>query len=156
MPPMSGDEMKGQSGTEALAFDDGVGRISEEHTSGAKAHADSFGIDAGVKTPAYEPGVATTAEPMTLVQIRQELKGVKGKRYWRSVDELANTPEFQAAVEKEFPGSPHGWGDEVSRRGFLKFMGASAGAPRLGRRTKQPDEPIYPYIKAPEDLILGK
>jgi len=22
--------------------------------------------------------------------------------------------------------------------------------------TKQPDEPIYPYVKAPEDLILGK
>jgi molybdopterin-containing oxidoreductase family iron-sulfur binding subunit len=153
---MSGDEMKGQSGTEALAFDDGVGRISEEHTSGAKAHADSFGIDAGVKTPAYEPGVATTAEPMTLVQIRQELKGVKGKRYWRSVDELANTPGFQAAVEKEFPGSPHGWGDEVSRRGFLKFMGASAALAGLAGCTKQPDEPIYPYIKAPEDLILGK
>ncbi len=153
---MSGDEMKGQSGTEALAFDDGVGRISEEHTSGAKAHADSFGIDAGVKTPAYEPGVATTAEPMTLVQIRQELKGVKGKRYWRSVDELANTPEFQAAVEKEFPGSPHAWGDEVSRRGFLKFMGASAALAGLAGCTKQPDEPIYPYIKAPEDLILGK
>ena len=71
---------------------------------------------------------AATATPatMTLVQIRQQLKGTKGMRYWRSVDELANTPEFQAAVEKEFPGSPHGWGDEVSRRGFLKFMGASA------------------------------
>jgi molybdopterin-containing oxidoreductase family iron-sulfur binding subunit len=153
---MSGDEMKGQSGTEALAIGSGVGRISEEHTSGAKAHADSFGIDAGVKTPAYQPGVATAAEPMTLVQIRQELKNVKGKRYWRSVDELANTPEFQAAVEKEFPGSPHGWGDEVSRRGFLKFMGASAALAGLAGCTKQPDEPIYPYIKAPEDLILGK
>jgi molybdopterin-containing oxidoreductase family iron-sulfur binding subunit len=153
---MSGDEMKGQSGTEALAIGGGVGRISEEHTSGAKAHADSFGVDAGVKTPAYQPGVATAAEPMTLVQIRQELKGQKGKRYWRSVDELANTPEFQAAVEKEFPGSPHGWGDEVSRRGFLKFMGASAALAGLAGCTKQPDEPIYPYIKAPEDLILGK
>src|ERR1035438_4559126 len=156
MPPMSGDEMKGQSGTEALAFDDGVGRISEEHTSGAKAHADSFGIDAGVKTPAYQPGVATAAEPMTLVQIRQELNGVKGKRYWRSVDELANTPEFQAAVEKEFPGSPHAWGDEVSRRGFLKFMGAAAALAGLAGCTKTPDEPSYPYLKAPEYLILGK
>src|ERR1035438_10120082 len=49
---------------------------------------------------------ATAASaPMTLVQIRQELKNVRGKKYWRSVDELANTPEFQAAVEKEFPRS---------------------------------------------------
>jgi MoCo/4Fe-4S cofactor protein with predicted Tat translocation signal len=94
--------------------------------------------------------------PMTLEQMREKLKNVRGKRYWRSVDELANTPEFQAAVEKEFPGSPHAWGDEVSRRGFLKFMGASAALAGLAGCTKQPDEPIYPYIKAPEDLILGK
>jgi molybdopterin-containing oxidoreductase family iron-sulfur binding subunit len=94
--------------------------------------------------------------PMTLEQVRERLKTVRGKKYWRSVDELANTPEFQAAVEKEFPGSPHGWGDEVSRRGFLKFMGASAALAGLAGCTKQPDEPIYPYIKAPEDLILGK
>ena len=39
---------------------------------------------------------------MTLDAVRRELKGVKGKRYWRSVDELAGTAEFQAAVEREF------------------------------------------------------
>ena len=72
------------------------------------------------------------------------------------MDELAGTPEFQAAVEREFPGSPHAWGDEVSRRGFLKFMGASMALAGLAGCTKQPDEPIYPYIKQPEDLILGK
>jgi molybdopterin-containing oxidoreductase family iron-sulfur binding subunit len=94
--------------------------------------------------------------PMSLETVREKLKGVRGKKYWRSVDELANTPEFQAAVEKEFPGSPHAWGDEVSRRGFLKFMGASAALAGLAGCTKQPDEPIYPYIKQPEDLILGK
>jgi len=94
--------------------------------------------------------------PVTLVQIRQQLKGQKGKKYWRSVDELANTPEFQAAVEREFPGSPHEWGDDVSRRGFLKFMGASAALAGLAGCTKQPDEPIYPYVKQPEDLVLGK
>jgi molybdopterin-containing oxidoreductase family iron-sulfur binding subunit len=94
--------------------------------------------------------------PMTLEAVREKLKGVRGKKYWRSVDELADTPEFQAAVEKEFLGSPHGWGDEVSRRGFLKFMGASAALAGLAGCTKQPDEPIYPYIKQPEDLILGK
>jgi molybdopterin-containing oxidoreductase family iron-sulfur binding subunit len=96
------------------------------------------------------------AAPVTLVQIREQLKGVKGKRYWRSVDELANTPEFQAAVEREFPGSPHAWGDDVSRRGFLKLMGASVALAGLAGCTKQPDEPIYPYVKQPEDLVFGK
>src|ERR1035437_3741657 len=102
--------------------------------------------------------LVTTIKPatMSLESVREKLKNVHGKKYWRSVDELANTPEFQAAVEKEFPGSPHAWGDEVSRRGFLKFMGASAALAGLAGCTKQPDEPIYPYVKQPEDLVLGK
>jgi molybdopterin-containing oxidoreductase family iron-sulfur binding subunit len=96
------------------------------------------------------------AAPMTLAQVREELKGAKGKRYWRSIDELAGTPEFQAAVEKEFPSAAQEWVDPVSRRGFLKLMGASLALAGLAGCTKQPDEPIYPYVKAPEDLILGK
>jgi len=94
--------------------------------------------------------------PMTLVQVREQLKGVKGKKYWRSVDELANTAEFQEAVEREFPSSAQEWVDPVSRRGFMKLMGASMALAGLAGCTKQPDEPIYPYVKAPEDLILGK
>ncbi|MGA3045843.1 MAG: TAT-variant-translocated molybdopterin oxidoreductase [Terracidiphilus sp.] len=96
------------------------------------------------------------AAPMTLAAVREELKGVKGKRYWRSVDELAGTAEFQAAVEKEFPSAAQEWVDPVSRRGFMKLMGASMALAGLAGCTKQPDEPIYPYVKAPEDLILGK
>ena len=94
--------------------------------------------------------------PMTLAEVRQELKGTKGKRYWRSVDELAGTPEFQAALEREFPAAAQEWVDPVSRRGFMKLMGASMALAGLAGCTKQPDEPIYPYVKAPEDLILGK
>jgi MoCo/4Fe-4S cofactor protein with predicted Tat translocation signal len=94
--------------------------------------------------------------PMTLAAVRQELKGVKGKKFWRSLDELADTPEFQAAVEKEFPSSAQEWVDPVSRRGFLKLMGASMALAGMAGCTKQPDEPIYPYVKAPEDLVLGK
>jgi molybdopterin-containing oxidoreductase family iron-sulfur binding subunit len=101
-------------------------------------------------------GSPMTLTPMSLEAVRQELKGVKGKKYWRSVDELANTPEFQAAVEKEFPGAAQEWIDPVSRRGFMKLMGASLALAGLAGCTKQPDEPIYPYVKAPEDLILGK
>ena len=94
--------------------------------------------------------------PMTLVQLRQELKGVKGKKFWRSVDELADTAEFQAAVEREFPSAAQEWVDPVSRRGFLKVMGASLALAGLAGCTKQPEETIYPYVKQPEDLVLGK
>jgi molybdopterin-containing oxidoreductase family iron-sulfur binding subunit len=94
--------------------------------------------------------------PMTLDAVRAELKGVKGKRYWRSLDELADTAEFQAAVEREFPAAAQEWVDPVSRRGFMKLMGASMALAGLAGCTKQPDEPIYPYVKQPEDLVLGK
>ncbi len=97
-----------------------------------------------------------SGEPMSLAAVRSELKGVKGKRLWRSIDELANTPEFQAAVEREFPAAAQEWVDPVSRRGFLKLMSASMALAGLAGCTKQPDEPIYPYVKAPEDLVLGK
>jgi molybdopterin-containing oxidoreductase family iron-sulfur binding subunit len=46
--------------------------------------------------------------------------------------------------------------DPVSRRGFMKLMGASMALAGLAGCTKQPDESIYPYVKPPEDLVLGK
>jgi len=113
----------------------------------------AIGPESGLPIQRVKPEAAAL---MTLDQVRAELKGVKGKKYWRSVDELANTAEFQAAVEKEFPSAAAEWVDPVSRRGFLKLMGASMALAGLAGCAKQPDEPIYPYVKAPEDLILGK
>jgi len=96
------------------------------------------------------------AGPMTLAQVHADLKGAKGKKFWRSIDELAGTDEFQAAVEREFPASAQEWVDPVSRRGFMKLMGASVALAGLAGCTKQPDEPILPYVRQPEDLVLGK
>jgi MoCo/4Fe-4S cofactor protein with predicted Tat translocation signal len=93
---------------------------------------------------------------LTLAEVRKQLEGKKGKRYWQSIDELAGTPEFEAAVIKEFPDAAQEWVDPVSRRGFLKLMSASLALAGLAGCTKQPDEPIYPYVKQPEDLVLGK
>jgi molybdopterin-containing oxidoreductase family iron-sulfur binding subunit len=105
---------------------------------------------------AMDKAASNAAAPMSLAAVREELKPAKGKRYWRSVDELADTAEFQEAVEREFPGAAQEWVDPVSRRGFMKLMGASMALAGLAGCTKQPEEPIYPYVKAPEDLILGK
>jgi MoCo/4Fe-4S cofactor protein with predicted Tat translocation signal len=144
-----------------MSSDSGNGMT--KHTSGAKAPTDLTALDAGVETPAYlrqgasSQGASAVAAPeMTLAEVREQLKGKKGKRYWRSIDELAGTPEFEAAVAKEFPDQAQEWVDPVSRRGFLKLMGASMALAGLAGCTKQPDEPIYPYVKQPEDLVLGK
>jgi MoCo/4Fe-4S cofactor protein with predicted Tat translocation signal len=97
-----------------------------------------------------------TKQELTLEAARAKLAGQKGKTYWRSVDELADTPEFQEMVGREFPAQAAEWIDPVSRRGFLKVMSASLALAGLSGCTKQPDEPIYPYVKEPEDLVLGR
>jgi MoCo/4Fe-4S cofactor protein with predicted Tat translocation signal len=95
---------------------------------------------------------------MTLAEVRAKLDGKTGKRYWKNLDELADTPQFQELMQEEFPRQAGAgeWVDAVSRRGFLKVMGASFALAGLAGCTKQPDEPIFPYVKQPEDLILGK
>jgi molybdopterin-containing oxidoreductase family iron-sulfur binding subunit len=104
--------------------------------------------------------VVTSIAPakLTLAEVRAKLEGKRGKRFWKSLDELADTPEFQELMQEEFPRQAGAgeWVDPVSRRGFLKVMGASFALAGLAGCTKQPDEPVFPYIKQPEDLILGK
>ena len=110
-----------------------------------------------------EAQVVTTIGPapapkMTLDAVRQKLDGQTGRRFWKNLDELAATPEFNDLMAEEFPrqAMQGEWVDAVSRRGFLKVMGASLALAGLAGCTKQPDEPIYPYIKQPEELVLGQ
>jgi MoCo/4Fe-4S cofactor protein with predicted Tat translocation signal len=104
--------------------------------------------------------VVTSIAPakLTLAEVRAKLDGKTGKRFWKNLDELAETPAFHELMAEEFPrqASAGEWVDGVSRRGFLKVMGASMALAGLAGCTKQPDEPIFPYVKMPEDLILGK
>jgi MoCo/4Fe-4S cofactor protein with predicted Tat translocation signal len=115
---------------------------------------------AEMKAPAAQPVVVTQIEPakMTLAEVRAKLDGKTGRRFWKNLDELADTPAFHELMREEFPrqSGANEWVDSVSRRGFLKVMGASLTLAGLAGCTKQPDEPIYPYIKQPEDLVLGK
>jgi molybdopterin-containing oxidoreductase family iron-sulfur binding subunit len=119
-------------------------------TTIAPAHADDGPISVGYENIAK----------LTLAEVRAKLDGKSGKRFWKNLDELAETPAFHEMLKAEFPriagGSASEWTDAVSRRGFLKVMGASLALAGLAGCTKQPDEPIFPYVKQPEDLILGK
>ena len=98
------------------------------------------------------------APKLTLDAVRTKLAGQTGRRFWKNLDELAATAEFNELMQEEFPrqAMQGEWVDSVSRRGFLKVMGASLALAGLAGCTKQPDEEIYPYIRQPEDLILGK
>jgi MoCo/4Fe-4S cofactor protein with predicted Tat translocation signal len=79
-----------------------------------------------------------------------------GPQYWRSLEELAGSEEFQQALHREFPKGASEWLDSVSRRGFLKVMGASLGLAGMTGCVKLPLEPIVPYVRQPEGVIPGR
>jgi molybdopterin-containing oxidoreductase family iron-sulfur binding subunit len=80
----------------------------------------------------------------------------KNNKSWRSLDELAQTEEFQRRVENEFAVSPLDWQDGFSRRRFLQLMGASMALAGLNACTRQPEEKIFPYVQQPEQIVPGK
>ena len=77
--------------------------------------------------------------------------------YWRSLDQLAGTEEFQSFMEKEFPQHVEEVkANPVSRRKFLKLMGASIALAGATACTRQPSEKIIPYVLPPEEIVPGK
>jgi molybdopterin-containing oxidoreductase family iron-sulfur binding subunit len=87
-------------------------------------------------------------------QINNELDST-GKRYWKSLDNLADTPGFKSWVEREFPEGASML-EGVQRRGFMKLMAASFGLAGLGiTGCRRPEHTIMPYGKSPEELIPG-
>ena len=87
--------------------------------------------------------------------VEQQLKETKGPEYWRSLEELAGSPEFQDMLHREFPKGASEWVDSVSRRGFLQLMGASLAMAGMTGCTKLPLQEIVPYVRQPEQFIPG-
>ena len=80
---------------------------------------------------------------------------LSGKKYWKSLDSLSESPAFQEWVGKEFPEGAQLL-DEVGRRSFIKVMAASFGLAGLGMTgCRRPEHTILPYGKSPEELIPG-
>jgi MoCo/4Fe-4S cofactor protein with predicted Tat translocation signal len=81
-----------------------------------------------------------------------------GRRYWRSLDELADTPEFAEWLHREFPKGASELNDGPTRRNFLKIMAASfalAGLGIAGAGCRRPEEKLEPFGKQPEDYVFG-
>ena len=81
-----------------------------------------------------------------------------GRKYWRSLDQLADTPEFNQWLEREFPAGASEWTDPVSRRHFVKIMSASFLLGGLGLAStgcRRPEQKIEPFGKMPENYLHG-
>jgi len=69
------------------------------------------------------------------------------------LEELAEDPAFVQFLKSEFPTPAP---ESVDRRTFLKLMGASLALAGLSSAcTRQPTERIFPYTRAPEEIIPG-
>jgi len=89
-----------------------------------------------------------------LVQALAGLTDKYGRHYWRSLEELAALPAFQAYLEDEFPTAVR-QGTAFNRREFLTLMGASLALAGLAGCNYQPQEQIVPYVHQPEGLVNG-
>jgi molybdopterin-containing oxidoreductase family iron-sulfur binding subunit len=93
---------------------------------------------------------------LELGAVRASLASRRGSQYWRSLEEIAETPEFAEMLHREFPRFAAEWPEGVSRRGFLHLAAASLGLAGLTACTRQPIEKIVPYVKQPEQLLPGR
>jgi molybdopterin-containing oxidoreductase family iron-sulfur binding subunit len=76
--------------------------------------------------------------------------------YWRTLEELADTPEFHELVEREFPAQAAAWTDPVTRRQFLTLMGASLALAGVSGCARETPENWAPPVHRPEQVIPGK
>jgi len=103
-----------------------------------------------------EPVCPGEKEKLDLETARARIAQTKGPEFWRSLEELAGSTEFKEMMHREFPRGASEWLDDVSRRGFLKLMGASLAMAGMTACTKQPLEPIVPYVRQPADVVPGR
>ena len=77
------------------------------------------------------------------------------KKYWRSLDELHGSTEFEQAIEHDFGGAaPPPEMDGLSRRRWLQLMGASLAFGTMAG-CRYPDEVIAPFAFRPQGRAPG-
>jgi molybdopterin-containing oxidoreductase family iron-sulfur binding subunit len=97
------------------------------------------------------------AVPVSFAGVRRRVDGeTPRRRFWKSLDELAETPAFLEFLHREFPEQASVFEDAKGRREFLTLMGASLALAGLPACTKQPEEKILPYVRQPEAIVPGR
>jgi len=87
--------------------------------------------------------------------VRERLANKSGPRFWQSLDELAETPEFMKFLHGEFPdvaAAP----SNLDRREFLALVAASLALTGLTACSSTVPEKIVPYVRQPEEAVPGR
>src|ERR1051326_5526975 len=99
----------------------------------------------------------TMTEPKTLsfTEFRARVGDLRGREFWRSLEELSRSDDFDDFFHEEFPQQALALDKGVHRRDFMKLMGASVAMAGLAA-CRRPAETIVPYVNQPENLIPGR
>lgn len=109
------------------------------------------------KNTSFElPIVETSVEAADSDSPAEHTSASPPKTHWRSLEDLTGNARSRDLTEHEFPDGADQLLDPVSRRGFMKVMGASFALAGLSACVHQPDEKIIPYVKQPEEIIPGR
>ena len=98
------------------------------------------------EVPADNPGRASWAAA---------LAGERGTGFWRSLDDLLETPQFRESIRGEFPATADVPDDQWSRRSFMKLLGASVALAGLGACIRESDDRILAYVDQPPEVTPG-
>ena len=106
---------------------------------------------------ADRPTLKAMSDPKNLsfTDFRARIGDLRGKEFWRSLEELSRSDAFDEFIAQEFPQQAVPLEKGVDRRDFVKLMGASVAMAGLAA-CRQPADAIVPYVNQPENLIPGK
>lgn len=87
--------------------------------------------------------------------LREKILAQSGKEYWRSIEEHADSPEFREFVSQEYPHEIEDWDNSLSRRKFVKVMGASLALAGLSGCVVMPPAKIVPSVRPQDGQLPG-
>ncbi|HKO16241.1 MAG TPA: hypothetical protein VJU87_08375, partial [Gemmatimonadaceae bacterium] len=75
--------------------------------------------------------------------------------FWQRLERLLEDPEARARLERDHPGAAAELAAGLSRRSFVRLLGASVALAGLDACTRMPAEKILPYVTPPPELVPG-
>jgi len=92
---------------------------------------------------------------LDFTKFRERVGDLRGKEYWKSLEDLSRSDAFDEFFQSEFPQQALALEKGVDRRSFVKLMGASVAMAGL-TSCSRPSETIVPYVNQPENVIPGR
>ena len=93
---------------------------------------------------------------LDLATAKEQIEQTTGPEYWRSLEELAGSEEFQEMLHREFPKGASEWLDSILAPRFSQDDGRIACARRIDRLHAHADNRDRALRTQPENVIPGK